>query len=219
MGSSTQTLLSRLPSRLTGGRCLWVLLALSLPLVHFALDPLTEPARQAMLQVPGLGWVMEVVRCFGKFETQTAMLLIAFLVVWLARWKPAKRWLLVTVLALLATAIASNGLKLLVRRERPEPVSSQITTTSEIQDITTGKRMSFPSGDTSSAFAIAAVLGAFVPSLGPWSLLVACLVGVSRVYFGCHYWADVLGGALVGVAMTVLVLRSANRRGWLPEPK
>jgi membrane-associated phospholipid phosphatase len=163
--------------------------------------------------------VMEVVRCFGKFETQTAMLLIAFLVVWLARWKPAKRWLLVTVLALLATAIASNGLKLLVRRERPEPVSSQITTTSGIQDITTGKRMSFPSGDTSSAFAIAAVLGAFVPSLGPWSLLVACLVGVSRVYFGCHYWADVLGGALVGVAMTVLVLRSANRRGWLPELK
>ncbi|MEN6345275.1 MAG: phosphatase PAP2 family protein [Armatimonadia bacterium] len=219
MDSSIQTFLSRLRSRLTCGRCLWLLLALSLPLVHLALDPLTEPARQAMLRVPGLGWVMEVVRCFGKFETQTAMLLTAFLVMWLARWKPAKRWLLVTVLALLATAIATNGLKLIVRRERPKPVSSQITTTNEIQDIATGKRMSFPSGDTASAFAIALVLGAFVPSLGPWSVLMACLVGVSRVYFGCHYWADVLGGALVGVAMTVLVLRSARRRGWLPEPR
>lgn len=57
---------------------------------------------------------------------------------------------------------------------------------------------SFPSGHTSSAFAVATIQASFHPREAVYWYTGAALIGVSRVGLGRHRWADVIGGAAVG---------------------
>jgi undecaprenyl-diphosphatase len=67
-------------------------------------------------------------------------------------------------------------------------------------------RFSFPSGHSTAVMAVAFMHAASFPSLG-WSMLVlAVLVGISRVRLGVHYPGDVLAGHLIAIATGVIVL-------------
>lgn len=66
---------------------------------------------------------------------------------------------------------------------------------------------SFPSGHTSSAFAMAT---AVTLSTKKWyiavpSYIYACSVGYSRMRLGVHFPSDVLGGMVVGIGSSLLV--------------
>lgn len=102
------------------------------------------------------------------------------------------------LLALLLGGLCTNlALKPLVARPRPwlrvEGLSALVWE---------GDPCSFPSGHTTAAFAFA---GAVLWSGGGarWqkavSLLLAVLMGASRLYVGVHYPTDVLAGLLVGL--------------------
>jgi undecaprenyl-diphosphatase len=75
---------------------------------------------------------------------------------------------------------------------------------------------SFPSGHASTSFACATVLSFFVPRGAPAFYLLALAIGFSRIYVGVHWPLDVLGGAIlgiaVGLAVTALLRRGAGRR-------
>jgi undecaprenyl-diphosphatase len=73
---------------------------------------------------------------------------------------------------------------------------------------------SFPSGHTTTSFACATVLAAFVPRLRVPFYVLAVLVAVSRLYNGVHYPTDVIAGAALGTAVgaTALLLLSGRRR-------
>jgi undecaprenyl-diphosphatase len=62
--------------------------------------------------------------------------------------------------------------------------------------------VSFPSGHSLSAFAIATLL-IFGLQLRSWRLtgmlVLACLIGLSRIAVGAHWPLDVLGGAFLGI--------------------
>ena len=57
---------------------------------------------------------------------------------------------------------------------------------------------SFPAGHAATAFAGAVLLSVLAPRLAPAFLLLATLIGLSRIYDGVHYPTDVLAGAALG---------------------
>lgn len=59
-------------------------------------------------------------------------------------------------------------------------------------------RFSFPSGHTMTAFAVCANYAELVPGSELFFFPVALLIGLSRVFLGCHYPTDVLAGAALG---------------------
>jgi undecaprenyl-diphosphatase len=59
-------------------------------------------------------------------------------------------------------------------------------------------KYSFPSGHTVSAFTLGAMISLFYPAVTCICILIACLVGISRIYLGVHYPSDVLIGAILG---------------------
>ena len=81
---------------------------------------------------------------------------------------------------------------------------------------------SFPSGHVMDNFAAGTALALLFRRRGGWYLLVAALVGVSRVYTGAHWPSDVLlsallgiGSALCGAALLELAWARVGPR-WLP---
>jgi len=66
---------------------------------------------------------------------------------------------------------------------------------------------SFPSEHATIAFAIAMAVFMVYKKFGTALLIMAALVGVSRVYVGIHYPLDILGGAFVGIIMAYLATK------------
>lgn len=106
--------------------------------------------------------------------------------------------------ALLINLIITNiTLKNLIGRARPFTVNDAI-----IPLIERPSSFSFPSGHTSGAFSAMLALYKWVPKkIGIPAVILAVLVGFSRIYLGVHYPTDVLGGILVGVISSALAYR------------
>lgn len=80
---------------------------------------------------------------------------------------------------------------------------------------------SFPSGHTVTAFMIA-VLATYWSrnkALGPVFLLIAILVGYSRMYLSEHFFEDVVPGSVIGVVLTVIWLYWLDSRKFIRGPK
>lgn len=67
-------------------------------------------------------------------------------------------------------------------------------------------KYSLPSGHSSSALTITLVLSSFFPSVGILLIILAMLVGLSRIYLGCHYPTDVFIGFLISFATYHLLM-------------
>ena len=72
---------------------------------------------------------------------------------------------------------------------------------------TTRSNSSFPSGHATGAFALATAFSHSYPKITIPAYLGAAAIGLSRVYLGRHYPADVLAGALIGYATARFVIR------------
>jgi undecaprenyl-diphosphatase len=104
----------------------------------------------------------------------------------------ARSGLLLGTGALLATLV-SQVLKRACRRARPSFGLQGFVAIVENPD-----RFSFPSGHSAAAFAVAVALAGQGSALGSLALVLACGIGVSRVYLGAHYPLDVAVGAALG---------------------
>jgi membrane-associated phospholipid phosphatase len=71
---------------------------------------------------------------------------------------------------------------------------------------------SFPSGHTTTSFALAAVLAARFPRQAWIFYSLASLVGLGRLVSGSHYPSDVLAGVILGLAVGWALADAAKRR-------
>jgi undecaprenyl-diphosphatase len=80
-----------------------------------------------------------------------------------------------------------------------------------LQDVwLTGKPLdyfSFPSGHTLHAAAFSCMTLAYYPSLAMLVIPFSFMVAASRVVLGLHYPSDVLAGAVIGIALSVLSMQ------------
>jgi undecaprenyl-diphosphatase len=73
-----------------------------------------------------------------------------------------------------------------------------------------GGRLSFPSNHAANSFAIAGLVSYFYKRYAAVLYVVAVLIGLSRIYLGRHYPSDVLGGAIFGIIVALLVILMAR---------
>jgi membrane-associated phospholipid phosphatase len=80
---------------------------------------------------------------------------------------------------------------------------------------------SFPSGHTVTAFSAGVVITYLVKNKlwGLVSLLVAVMVGYSRMYLSQHFFEDVLVGSVVGVLVTFMWLTYIDRKKFINSPR
>ena len=104
-------------------------------------------------------------------------------------------------IALIGSLLINNQLiKNLVQRPRPFVKFTDLQII-----IPTPSEFSFPSGHTASSFAAASVFYRHLPKkLGIPSVILAGLIGFSRLYVGVHYPTDVIAGVLMGILLSYM---------------
>ncbi len=123
-----------------------------------------------------------------------AMALMVIMISLVKRSKPMRMKFFMLLTVLLLVVLASQGLKGVIKRDRP------FDTFPSIEKLSTGGDSSFPSGHTLEAFAMAAAISILFsrkPIILPvylWAIMVA----YSRIALGVHYPSDVLAGIMIG---------------------
>ena len=115
---------------------------------------------------------------------------------------------LVLLAAFLSSGLLTGLLKNIFSMPRPKLFfeQSHLVCNSFIEGVTLSNNSSFPSGHTTSAFAMAMIIillsnrkvASFI------ALTTALLVGYSRMYLGQHFLQDVTAGAFLGIVCAML---------------
>ncbi|MBK03733.1 MAG: phosphoesterase [Deltaproteobacteria bacterium] len=132
---------------------------------------------------------------FTRLGDASSWVALAFVL--LAIGEPTRRYFSLLVVSSILATIATQVVKHLCRRQRPR------LSTEEFEDHRPDE-YSFPSGHTTTAFAVGAAMlgeGAFLGSL---LLTAAGLIGFSRVYLRAHYPLDVIAGSFLGILIGLL---------------
>jgi undecaprenyl-diphosphatase len=110
---------------------------------------------------------------------------------------------------MLACLVVDGALKPLFQRPRPDPAVYAFSPKREMPPLP--RSWSFPSGHAASTFGAAVVVSRMWPQTRVIWWMLAVLIGYSRIYLGHHHPLDVLGGALLGVAVAFWVLGGRHR--------
>jgi undecaprenyl-diphosphatase len=172
----------------------------------FALDTWATPFLHGIAS-PALDVVMNGLTDLGS----SLVIVPLFLVVaaWLA-WRRRLGALLFLVIASLGALVLNGTMKVLF--ERPRPPLPWATVLPDY---------SFPSGHTMNALVFYLALALITWSIagrrvGLLAIVIAATitfgVGVSRIYLGYHYFTDVVGGVLAGVAWLLIVGAAVRAR-------
>jgi undecaprenyl-diphosphatase len=141
----------------------------------------------------------------GLVQLGKAWLLIWLLLCWVLLTK-CRQKALIAMIALFLLIFTVLPLKIITHRPRPYDVIKNYVELNNGADIF--RSWSFPSGDTASAFAVAAAIFPFISWFGrSITFSLAGCIGVLRVVSFSHYLSDIFAGAAVGVIVAYLAYR------------
>jgi membrane-associated phospholipid phosphatase len=121
------------------------------------------------------------------------------------------------VTTVLLAGVASELVKMLVRRERPDAHAGAIVFRPLFTRPFETSSLSFPSGHATIAFAAACFLSFLVPRAAPVFLLLAAGCAYTRLVVHSHFLSDVVASAVLGFAAAWTVHRLASRNA--PEER
>lgn len=128
--------------------------------------------------------------------------------------KYRKYGIVIFVSVILSHFIGNVAIKHIVKRARPCQVNTAIDLI-----VNRPKSYSFPSGHTFTSFAPATVLFLMNKKIGIPALIIAALIGFSRMYLYVHYPSDVLCGAILGILVGVILTKLSKKyflyKGWV----
>lgn len=125
--------------------------------------------------------------------------------------KKDRKWGILLSIALLLELVLCDGiLKPYIARERP------FTRLAGYPDLIKAPlSYSFPSGHTMSSFTAAVILFLRERNSGIFFLIIAFLIGFSRLYLFVHYPSDILGGIFLGTVLALFLTRLCKSYGKL----
>jgi undecaprenyl-diphosphatase len=140
--------------------------------------------------------VERAAKALGKAGNNGGIWVVLCLVVLAATDSNGEAWFVCALLAPIAIAL-NYVVKLIVKRPRPvleglPPLGGAPSS------------LSFPSAHATSSFAVATAMTRVDP-LGGLAFVLAFALALGRPYLGMHYPSDVLAGALLGVALGLIV--------------
>ena len=125
-----------------------------------------------------------------------------------------QRWR--TVVAALVTVavvgLLANATQGAIGRLRPNQAATHLAFTQPFAEVLTKQRVSFPSGEAATAFALAYVLTQMLPRWAVAFYLAAALAAAARLVNGAHYISDVAAGALLGGLLSAFLYPVLRRR-------
>jgi decaprenylphosphoryl-5-phosphoribose phosphatase len=138
----------------------------------------------------------KVARALGKAGNNGAVWFMIGLVLAIVDGSNREAWLICAALGPVAIGL-NYVVKLVVRRPRPvleglPPLGGAPSS------------LSFPSAHATSSFAVATAMTRVEP-LGALAFLLAFALALGRPYLGMHYPSDVLVGAILGIALGLVV--------------
>lgn len=145
-------------------------------------------------------WLEPIMWVLQQIGVVMAPVFVGLAVAWRTRdWRHAVAFVLVLPLKL---GVEKGIVKQLVERERPfVSVGPHVEVRGPAFE-----GLSFPSGHTTTAFAIAVLIAAFLPrKWWPIPIAWAAVVGISRLYYGEHNVLDVIAGAAIGTAFAMVL--------------
>jgi undecaprenyl-diphosphatase len=143
--------------------------------------------------------------------TERAYFIFPLILLWLLLfWRAGRRGRIVAFITLLVITagdqLSAHVLKPIFARERPPYALESVRLL-----VDTTRSFSFPSAHATNSFAVASFVSSFYLRTRVPLYVLAVLIAYSRVYVGVHYPFDVLGGAVLGLAIGLSFAAVARR--------
>jgi membrane-associated phospholipid phosphatase len=121
-----------------------------------------------------------------------------------------RKYFIAVIAGVVISTLIAQVLKRVVFPDELRPISylSETFPIHVIDGVTMRKAHSFPSGHTTTAFAMALII-AYIINRKFWSVLLpllAMLAGYSRVYLAQHFPTDIFAGMCIGIVSAILSL-------------